>query len=301
MKGIMKKLRRTILVGIKKKAGEKKAVILLAINLIRADICGLIASLRKKGTKDSQETAPPLAPTKKYGIAKFKEELAEVGCDSTFVIGNNNEATITLTKSALSAEGVTSVSKCTEGNHFLAFEMFVKEVNARKNRLHTIYKWEPCTSKSGNDYEKVAILADTNAQRRPQLYVARVYYKNDTKDGSPRVSCVRTRDFMLKPAAPKKLNQKTLDKSILDLLKKPELLPYCERVYNTIAEDGEGVFNAVVALKISKEEFEEKYGTKSLQKAWVAALGQRFGGELEPAKVEPKANSTGCFRIKFVS
>lgn len=105
----------------------------------------------------------------------------------------------------------------------------------------------------------------------------------------------------MQAATQKRLSPETLVKSILSVLKKKELLPYCERVYNTIAEEGEAVFNALVALKISEKEFLEKYGTENLQKAWVTALAKRFGGDTEQAVVTPKEDSVGCYRIKFAS
>lgn len=238
-----------------------------------------------------------------FRYKKAQEELAREGLNSQILRGpldSSKEVKIRSFK-----EGET----CDERKHSDytdAFASFVEEVNKRELRPRKILFYASCINLQTltPDPEKYIILVEEHKARN--FFLVKVYYKNDTKDGSPRVSLIKTVDqgkekFSMQAATQKRLSQETLVKSILSVLKKKELLPYCERVYNTIAEEGEAVFNALVALKISEKEFLEKYGTENLQKAWVTALSKRFGGDTEQAVVIPKEDSVGCYRIKFAS
>lgn len=238
-----------------------------------------------------------------FRYKQAQEELAREGLNSQILRGHLDSSK---ESKILSFKEGESCDERKHSDYTDAFASFVEEVNKRKSRPRKILFYASCINLQTltPNPEKYIILVEEHKVRK--FFLIKVYYKNDTKDGSPRVSLVKTTDqgkekFSMQAATQKRLSPETLVKSILSVLKKKELLPYCERVYNTIAEEGEAVFNALVALKISEKEFLEKYGTENLQKAWVTALAKRFGGDTEQAVVTPKEDSVGCYRIKFAS
>ena len=308
----------------KKKKMKEKAVIAVLVAAVAA--LGNLSLLLEKVAENAKTFAETCSGKKKelekkekqlsskfrrkenddpFRYKKAQEELAREGLNSQILRGpldSSKEVKIRSFK-----EGET----CDERKHSDytdAFASFVEEVSKRKreSRSRKILFYASCINLQTltPDPEKYIVLVEEHKARK--FFLVKVYYKNDTKDGSPRVSLVKTVDqgkdkLSMQAATQKRLSQETLVKSILSVLKKKELLPYCERVYNTIAEEGEAVFNALVALKISEKEFLEKYGTENLQKAWVTALAKRFGGDTEQAVVTPKEDSVGCYRIKFAS
>lgn len=307
---------------MKKKKMKEKAVIAVLVAAVAA--LGKISLLLEKVAENAKALAETCRGKKKelkkkerqlsstsrrkenddpFRYKKAQEELAREGLNSQILRGpldSSKESKI------LSFKEGESCDERKHSDYTDAFASFVEEVNKRKSRPRKISFYASCINLQTltPDPEKYIILVEEHKVRK--FFLIKVYYKNDTKDGSPRVSLVKTADqgkekFSMQAATQKRLSPETLVKSILSVLKKKELLPYCERVYNTIAEEGEAVFNALVALKISEKEFLEKYGTENLQKAWVTALAKRFGGDTEQAVVTPKEDSVGCYRIKFAS
>lgn len=306
---------------MKKKMKEKAVIAVLVAAVAALGELSLLLEKVAENAKDLAETCrgkkKELQKKEKQLISKSRrkenddpfrykqaqEELAREGLNSQILRGPLDSFKESKIRSFKEGETYDE-RKCSDYTD--AFASFVEEVNKRGSRPRKISFYASCINLKTltPNPEKYVILVEEHKIRK--FFLIKVYYKNDTKDGSPRVSLVKTVDqgkekFSMQAATQKRLSQETLVKSILSVLKKKELLPYCERVYNTIAEEGEAVFNALVALKISEKEFHEKYGTENLQKAWVTALAKRFGGDTEQAVVTLKEDSVGCYRIKFAS
>ena len=169
------------------------------------------------------------------------------------------------------------------------------EYNNESDREHIIERWDAvlCNGK-WKDPSRIAIISDG------QKYVCEVEYStHQAKDGNPRVEKLYTRDFVLDAKPQKKLSQDTLNKAMLNTLNAPEMIAYCESANNKLLQTGEAVFNACIALKMTEEEFIEKYGTEEHIIAWKTALSERFGNGLENPAVEQ--TGIGLFEIKAMS
>lgn len=170
-------------------------------------------------------------------------------------------------------------------NEFLEFNN-----GSYKNPIH-IEDWCPVLVNEKWDANKIAILIGNGNK-----YVADVTYSNlMAKDGNPRVKYIRTRDFILTGKPQKELSQETLNKSVMSTLKDPAILAYCDSATNTYLQNGEVVFNALIALGMKVESFMEKYSTERHIKAWEYALADRFGGGLENPTV--REVSAGIFKV----
>lgn len=183
-----------------------------------------------------------------------------------------------------------------EEMYFSAVTSAIQEIN--KGERRKIIRWSSIEGQT--NYQKIAILARIG--EKPKLYVATIQYTqpSETKDGTPKVKAIETRDGTMSVSSTAALSQKVLTKGISSLLEKPELIPYIELVYNTAIKNGKAVFSAPKALKLSDEKFESLYGTEKLQRAWTEALAERLGGELNPAEVK-MLEKTGCYEIRFVA
>lgn len=175
---------------------------------------------------------------------------------------------------------------------YKAVRAFVEEVNARKNPSHFIDRWDMVYDRDGNwaDMSRVAVYSDGNK------YVAKVSYKYDSKDGGPRVTSLRTRDFKLLSAGHKKLSKESKMKAIKAILEKDSLIAIHESALADIECNGSTTLKMPLYLQLSPEEWTERY--KGMDSLWEEALSDWFGEGLDTALAK-RTKEAGCFEVHF--